>query len=109
MKQILITGGAGYIGSHAAVELISAGYAPVVCDDFSNSKPQVLDRIEKITGKLPALARGETVDAASLKHLQAAFFKNVYRMLIGKDKGPRLYLFLFALEKERFLPLLPNG
>jgi lysyl-tRNA synthetase class 1 len=40
------------------------------------------------------------------KALQAAFFKNVYNLLIGKDKGPRLYLFLYALEREQYLHLL---
>ena len=49
--KILVTGGAGYIGSHTCVELLNAGYEIVVMDNFSNSKPQVLDRIKKITGK----------------------------------------------------------
>lgn len=49
--QILITGGAGYIGSHACVELLEAGYEIVVVDNFVNSKPAVLKRIEEITGR----------------------------------------------------------
>lgn len=49
--QILITGGAGYIGSHACVELLEAGYEIVVVDNFINSKPAVLKRIEEITGR----------------------------------------------------------
>ena len=48
---ILVTGGAGYIGSHTAVELISAGYEVVIVDDFSNSNPKVMDRLKEITGK----------------------------------------------------------
>ncbi|SHF30296.1 UDP-glucose 4-epimerase [Marinitoga hydrogenitolerans DSM 16785] len=48
---ILITGGAGYIGSHACVEFLNAGYEIVVLDNFSNSKPEVLNRIKEITGK----------------------------------------------------------
>ena len=48
---ILITGGTGYIGSHTVVELLNEGKELVVIDDFSNSKPKVLDRIKKITGK----------------------------------------------------------
>jgi UDP-glucose 4-epimerase len=51
MKNILVTGGAGYIGSHTVVELIGAGYSPVIVDDLSNSKLSVLDRLQKITGK----------------------------------------------------------
>lgn len=45
-------------------------------------------------------------DAENLKALQGGFFKNVYRLLLNKEKGPRLYLFLFAIEKEQFLALL---
>ncbi len=48
---ILVTGGAGFIGSHACVELLNEGYDIVVCDNFMNSKPCVLDKIKKITGK----------------------------------------------------------
>ena len=69
MKNILITGGAGYIGSHAAVELINAGYDPIVCDDFSNSRPDVLDKIERITGKRPALVKGDLKGRAFVKRL----------------------------------------
>ena len=49
--QVLVTGGTGYIGSHTIVELINHGYDVVAVDDFSNSKPIVLDNLEKITGK----------------------------------------------------------
>ena len=49
--SILVTGGAGYIGSHTVVELLNAGKEIVIIDDFSNSKPIVLDRIKQITGK----------------------------------------------------------
>lgn len=48
---ILVTGGAGYIGSHTTVELLNAGYEVVIVDDYSNSKPEVLNRIKEITGK----------------------------------------------------------
>ena len=50
-NQIIVTGGAGYIGSHTVVELIEAGYEPVIIDDFRNSKSWIIDRIEEITGK----------------------------------------------------------
>ena len=49
--NVLVTGGAGYIGSHICVELLEAGYGVIVIDDFSNSKPEVLDNIKEITGK----------------------------------------------------------
>ncbi len=51
MKKILITGGAGYIGSHTAVEVLQAGYDIIVVDDFSNSKPKAIDNIKEITKK----------------------------------------------------------
>lgn len=51
MKKILVTGGAGYIGSHTAVELLSAGKEIVIVDNFCNSKPEALDNIKKITGR----------------------------------------------------------
>ena len=49
--KVLLTGGAGYIGSHTAVELIESGYDVVIGDNFSNSKPEVIDRIGKIVNK----------------------------------------------------------
>ena len=49
--SILVTGGMGYIGSHTVVELLEKGYDPIIVDDLSNSKIEVLDRIETITGK----------------------------------------------------------
>ena len=51
MANILVTGGAGFIGSHTCVELLEAGHSIVVVDNFSNSKPEALKRIKKITGK----------------------------------------------------------
>lgn len=50
-EKILVTGGAGYIGAHTVVELDKAGYEVVIVDNFSNSSPDVLDGLEKITGK----------------------------------------------------------
>lgn len=51
MKKVLVTGGAGFIGSHTCVELLNSGREIVVLDNFSNSKPKALDAIKKITGK----------------------------------------------------------
>ena len=48
---VLLTGGAGYIGSHTAVELCDAGYDVVIADNFSNSSPVAVSRVESITGK----------------------------------------------------------
>ena len=53
MKKILVTGGMGYIGSHSVIQLIEAGYEPIIVDNLVNSKPEVLNRIEKISGVRP--------------------------------------------------------
>ncbi|MDN6626602.1 MAG: UDP-glucose 4-epimerase GalE [Pisciglobus halotolerans] len=53
MTTILVTGGAGYIGSHTVIELLKADYEVVIVDDFSNSKPEVLKRIKELAGKEP--------------------------------------------------------
>ena len=73
MKQtILVTGGTGFIGSHTTVELIEAGYKVVIVDNLSNSKIEVLDGIEKITGVRPAL---EQVDLRDFAATEAVFAK----------------------------------
>lgn len=63
---VLVTGGAGFIGSHTVVELLQAGYEVVIIDNFSNSSPLVLSRIEEITGKRPLLIEGDIRDRALL-------------------------------------------
>lgn len=62
MTQILVTGGAGYIGSHTAVELINNGYEVVIIDNLSNSSASVIDGIEKITGVRPAFELFDLTD-----------------------------------------------
>ncbi|HEY8395737.1 MAG TPA: SDR family NAD(P)-dependent oxidoreductase, partial [Bacilli bacterium] len=51
MKKILVTGGAGYIGSHTCVALLEAGYEVVVADNLCNSRAETIERIEEISGK----------------------------------------------------------
>ena len=67
--SILVTGGAGYIGSHTVVELINRGYDPIIVDDLSNSKIEVLDRIEKITGKKPVFYKINLLDKDKLEEV----------------------------------------
>ena len=64
--KVLLTGGAGYIGSHTAVEMLEAGYDVVIADNFDNSSPKVLDRIETITGKRPTLYELDVADNAAV-------------------------------------------
>lgn len=66
---ILVTGGAGYIGSHTVVELMSAGKDVVVVDDFSNSHPDVIDRVAQIVGKRPKLYQANILDKAALRDI----------------------------------------
>lgn len=65
-QTMLLTGGAGFIGSHIAVELLQDGYDVVIADDLSNSRADVIDRIEKITGRRPAFYRIDAADGAAL-------------------------------------------
>jgi UDP-glucose 4-epimerase len=66
-KNVLITGGAGYIGSHTCVELLNAGYTVTVFDNYCNSKPESLNRVERITGKSLARIQGDVRDRAALE------------------------------------------
>jgi len=66
-QRIFVTGGAGYIGSHTCVELLNAGYAVTVFDNFSNSKPEALRRVEHITGKIVNTEHGDIRDRMALK------------------------------------------
>jgi UDP-glucose 4-epimerase len=65
-KVILVTGGAGYIGSHACVELLQAGYDVVVVDNLSNSKTESIARVEQITGKTAAFYPFDIRDKTAL-------------------------------------------
>ena len=64
--NVFITGGAGYIGSHTCVELLTAGHTVSVFDNFCNSKPEALARVERITGKCPTLYKGDIRNGEAL-------------------------------------------
>ena len=64
--MIFVTGGAGYIGSHTCLELLNAGHAVTVFDNFSNSHPESLSRVQRITGKSLQVMRGDIRDRAAL-------------------------------------------
>lgn len=71
MKKILITGGAGYIGSHTAVQLVQSGFEPIIIDDLSNSEEKVLDRLEEILGKRLTFYKGDCSDRGLLDQISA--------------------------------------
>ena len=79
MNEILVTGGAGYIGSHSVVELIEQGYQPVLLDNFSNSSSEVLNRIEAITGSKPKCYE---VDIRDYESLKTVFEKHCFAAVI---------------------------
>src|SRR4051812_36555733 len=72
MKKILVTGGLGFIGSHTVVELVKAGYEPIIIDDLSNSHISILDQLTKIIGYKPAFHQLDLCDEAGVKNLAAA-------------------------------------
>ena len=80
---ILVTGGAGYIGSHTVVELQSAGYDVVVVDNLCNSSEKALDRVSKITGKPVKFYKADILDREALedKPVVVAAIQNL------KDQG----------------------
>ena len=67
-----MTGGTGYIGSHTVVQLLAAGRDVVIVDNFCNSKPTVLDRIERISGRRPGFAEIDIRDRSALRDLMLA-------------------------------------
>ena len=67
--KVLVTGGTGYIGSHTVVELINSGYDVEIVDNLFNSKIEVLDRIEKITGVKPKFHQVDILDFDALHHI----------------------------------------
>ena len=67
--SILITGGAGFIGSHTCVEMLNAGYDVVVVDNIDNSSSESLSRVEKITGKKVKFYKEDVRDRAALRKI----------------------------------------
>ncbi len=72
-KQIIVTGGAGYIGSHTVVELVEAGFTPIIIDDFRNSEEFILDRIAEISKQIPI---GYRIDCSDELETLAIFEKH---------------------------------
>ena len=68
-NTILVTGGAGYIGSHTCVALLNHGYDVLIIDNFSNSSPIAVERIATITGKIPRLERADIRDTEALSRI----------------------------------------
>ncbi len=69
MAKILVTGGLGFIGSHTVVELVHAGYEPIIVDDLSNSDPKIIDQLAKIIGYKPPFYKLDLCDEQGTKEL----------------------------------------
>ena len=65
--KYLLTGGAGYIGSHTTVELLNRGHEVIIADNYDNSKPEVINRVERITGKRPKVYEVDVCDKVALR------------------------------------------
>lgn len=95
--NILLTGGAGYIGSHTCIALSEAGYMPVILDNFSNSNPAVLKRLSRILGKQPICERGDVCDpafvgAAIRRHgVTAVIHFAAYKSVVDSVSNPLAY------------------
>ncbi|MCL1975382.1 MAG: lysine--tRNA ligase [Firmicutes bacterium] len=74
--------------------------------EYLNTGGYTLDDLQAYLYAIPRLATTENLDDKALKVKQGAFFRNVYKLLLDKEQGPRLYLFLYAIEKEQYLSLL---
>lgn len=67
--KILVTGGAGYIGSHTCVELLTAGHDVIIMDNLSNSKPEAMKRVAEISGRVPIFYEADLLDPAALDRI----------------------------------------
>ena len=116
MKQtILVTGGTGFIGSHTTVELQQAGYRVVIVDNLSNSKAEVIDGIEKITGKRPAFEQVDCCDLSALKNVFRKYpdIKGIIHFAASKAVGesvekPLLYYRNNITSLLNLLELMPE-
>lgn len=115
MKIILVTGGAGFIGSHTVVELQDAGYEPVIVDNLYNASIDVIDNIAKITGKKPAF---EKVDCCDIDELENVFKKYgdiesiihfaAYKAVGESTEKPREYYRNNLVSLLNLLDLMPK-
>ena len=89
--SILVSGGAGYVGSHACVELIEAGYDVIVADNLVNASREAVRRVEQITGKAIPFVQADLCDPASVEEIFEQFpsYNNNYGLRRGSQ--PRLF------------------
>lgn len=81
--RILVTGGAGYIGSHTLVEILNAGHRVMALDNFSNSYPNAIRQVEKVTGKITNFVKGDIRDEKLMAEMVSTFRPDVVLHLAG--------------------------
>jgi len=87
-KYILVTGGAGYIGSHTVVSLVENGYTPIILDDFRNANRVVIDGLTKILGKTPGIIESDVCDDEALRTIFHKYkFEGVIHFAAHKAVG----------------------
>ena len=114
-KRILITGGAGYIGSHTAVELQNAGYEVIIVDNLSNSNINVIDGITRITGIRPAFEQLDCNDKDGMRSVLAKYpgIEGIIHFAASKAVGesvqkPLLYYRNNLVSLMNLLELMPE-
>ena len=109
MASILVTGGAGYIGSHTVVELLGAGHEVTVVDNFCNSAPAVPERIARIAGRMPVFVKADVRDRAALQSLfQARHYPSPLNILTATRCWIRPRL-CFAIRRCGGTPKISAG
>ena len=97
---ILVTGGAGYIGSHTVVELLNANKDVVVLDNLCNSSPKSLERVKEITGKDVKFYEGDILDRALL---QKIFAENSIQSVIHFCRFKKLWVKVFRNPLNNYM------
>ena len=115
MKRILVTGGAGFIGSHTVVELQDAGYEPIIVDNLYNASAEVIDNISKITGKKPAFEKVDCCDKDAMRTvfekydgIQAIIHFAAYKAVGESTEKPREYYRNNLVSLLNLLDLMPE-
>ena len=116
MKKILVTGGAGFIGSHTVVELQNAGYEPVIVDNLYNASADVIDNIAKITGKEPAFEKVDCCDIEALENvfkkygdIEAIIHFAAYKAVGESTEKPREYYRNNLVSLLNLLDIMPKN
>ena len=115
MKKILVTGGAGFIGSHTVVELQNAGYEPVIVDSLFNASADVIENIAKITGKKPAFEQIDCCDKEALADMfkkygdvEAIIHFAAFKAVGESTEKPREYYRNNLVSLLNLLDLMPE-